>query len=142
MTKDQLKQQKIAMEQLNPNQLVKTVFPFSKGLEVYSTVFVKKGIGEWPTWFIVLYRGKVFDDFILLTICGHSSFTTRHYLKEGFNLNDYKQELSKSINENKVFYFHQNYEQIGNYNILCPLESMRLVTYLQENNVMLFEPTE
>lgn len=143
MTDEQLKDQKHSMSELDVQKLVKAIFPYGqKDKEIRFTKFLKKGIAKWPTWFIVIYRGKILDDYLLLTICGHSSYTDCHFLKDGFDIDQFISDLSKSINNDKVFYFHQNNQQIGNDKVLTPLESARLVKFLEENNVQLFEPTE
>lgn len=143
MTDEQLKDQKHSMSELDVQKLFKSIFPYEqKDREIRFTKFLKKGIAKWPTWFIVIHRGKILDDYLLLTICGHSSYTDCHYLKDGFDLEQFTSDLSTSISDDKVFYFHQNNKQIGNDKVLTPLESARLVKFLEENNVQLFEPTE
>lgn len=142
MNTKELKKQKSLMELLNPLDMVNAIFPYSKNYEPYKSFFFKNGVADWPTWFIIIYRGNVMNDYLLLTICGHADYTVCEYFKDETNIDLFIKDLNDAVIKNKLFAFTQNCAQLGNNKILTPLESSRLVNYLEENKIFLFEPTE
>lgn len=130
------------IKNLNIEELVKKMLPFSNDFEVSYKFFFKKGIADWPTWFIVIYRGKILNDYILLTICEHSEFTKTKYLNEKFVMDNFIYEMGVAAGERKLYTFFNKNKFIEEEHFLQVKEMKRLYDYLSEHDILLFEPTE
>jgi len=130
------------IKNLNIENIVKSIFPYSKDFEVKLSIFTELGIAEWATWFIVIYRGNILDDYLLLQICGHSDYTKTNFLIADFDIIKFENELKKAIDKNDVFQFVYFNKQIGDLHFLNINEMKRLYDFLFESKIILFEPTE
>ena len=130
------------IKNLNIEELVKKMLPYSKDFEVSYKCFFKKGIAGWPTWFIVIYRGEIFDDYLLFTICEHSEYTRTKYLKEKFDIDHFINDMDLAAREKKLYTFFRKNIFIEEDHFLHINDMKRLYDYLSEHNIILFEPTE
>lgn len=128
------------IEELNIEKLVENIFPYDKGLKVIESMFLKSGIAEWPTWFVVLYRGEILDDYLLLTICGHADYTRLRFLKDDFQLEAFRKSLIKAVEKNEIFQFYWFNELIGDESFMNLNEMSRLYSFLKIRHIELFEP--
>ncbi|MFY7815032.1 MAG: hypothetical protein ACOVRK_07545 [Chryseobacterium taeanense] len=130
------------IENLNIEELVKEVFPYNKDFKVTFKSYFLDGIAEWPTWFIVIYRGKILNDYILLTICEHSEYTRTKYLCEEFDLEYFSHQMNIAGSSRTLYTFLDKNQFIEEEHFLHINEMKRLYDYLAKNKIILFEPTE
>ncbi|ANF51732.1 hypothetical protein A0O34_15005 [Chryseobacterium glaciei] len=130
------------IKNLNVEELVKQMFPFSENYVVIHKFYTKRGIAGWPTWFIVIYTGELLNDYLLFTICEHSSFTNMKYLKPNFKLDSFIHQVSKASGENELFTFFNKNNFVEQEYFLQVNEMKRLYDYLDQHGIILFEPTE
>lgn len=130
------------LSELDIQDLVAHVFPYSKDHEIVFSQHVKKGIAKWETWFVVIYRGEILDDYLLFTVCGHSEYTRAKYLQRFFNLEEFKKDLNKAISASELHYFYSFHKMISEDYFLQLNEMNRLHSYLKKRMIKLFEPTE
>jgi hypothetical protein len=126
------------LSELNIEDLVRSVFPFDKDLKIVFSEYVRKGIAKWETWFVVVYRGGILNDYLLFTICGHSEYTRTKYLNNGFNLEEFKKDLQKAISAGELHYFYSFHKMISEDNFMQLNEMTRLSSYLGIRHIKLF----
>lgn len=124
---------------LNIEELVKTTFPFAEYYRVFHSFYLKKGLADWETWFVIIHRGDVFNDYMLLTICGHSSYTRVKFLHLDFTLENFLNEFNKA---ETPFLFYKCNKIIDEEYFMTVNDMNRLHSYLKSNNIELFEPTQ
>jgi hypothetical protein len=130
------------LSELNIEDLVRSVFPYNKDHKIVFSQYVKKGIAKWETWFVVIYRGEILDDYLLFTVCGHSEYTRTKYLQRDFNLEDFKRDFQKAVSLGELHYFYSFNKMIYSDNFMQLNEMTRLSSYLGIRHIKLFEPTE
>lgn len=129
--------EKIKFKELDINSLVSEVFPYSKELEITETLYSSKGIYDWNTFYIFLHD-KVIDYNYLFIICKYSSSTRKVFIEKE-NVKSIMEELNTSSNHARFF---NNTDLVPYFNRLSVNEAYRLVSYLKERGIKLFEPTE
>lgn len=125
------------LKALNVENLVTTVFPYTKYYKQEDSFFIKKGITGWPTWVIIIKRESVFKDHEVLFICENASLT-----KIGL-IEDFEIFIKKSHLIGKSSFF-LNPEKYGilNLNNLEIIDAYRLYKFISDQGIGLFEPTQ
>lgn len=128
---------KTKLKHLNVENLVNTVFPYSKYLKQQESYFVKKGIAEWPTWVIIIKRESVFKDHLVLFICENAAFTQKSVLEnpEAFIRN------IDVIGRTKYFINTKNFGVVNSHNLEI-IDAYRLYKFISDQGIELFEPTQ
>lgn len=125
--------------QLNITELVASTFPYNKGLEVSEILYFSKGLFDWKTFYIFL-NDKIINYNYLLILCKHSCKTRKVFIEKE-NVEEIQSKLKTSSNHAR-FFWETNLVPSECNNSLSANEAYRLVSYLKERGVKLFEPTK
>lgn len=128
-------------QSLNTVDLLESVFPYDKDSRVVFSRGIKKGIGGWPTLFIIIHRDFLNDD-ILVTICQHSEFTRAYYLENQEHFHEFINAINNIKTDEQRFRLYYNMQVNYKEKFLHINEMKRLYDYLEKQGIILFEPTE
>ncbi len=131
--------EKLKFTQLDIRELVASTFPYNKELEVTEILYFSKGLYDWKTFYIFL-NDKIINFNYLLILCKHSDKTRKIFIEKE-NIEQIQSKLKTSSNHAR-FFWKTNLVPSECNNALSTNEAYRLVSYLKERGVELFEPTK
>lgn len=128
---------KMTLKNLNVENLVSIVFPYTKFYKQEETFYLKKGIAGWPTWVIIIKRESVFQDYEVLFICKNASLTKIGVIEEYEIFNRKKHLISKTS-----FFLNPEKYGVPNLHNLEVIDAYRLYQFISDQGIELSEPTQ